>query len=216
MCQDQEHTTCPQERFGVFAKPDEAALKHAESCEACRRALSFVQRLRNVLEEERAAAEAPQGFAEKVMLSVRDNPQRGTRHIAERVQKRTVGRSGGMLKAARRYAVPLLVSAAAAMFFLVASAFWQFRVNRMYRFVYTNAEARYEQRSDATASFVMVDGGKANVTGIIADGAVYLVGQMDDEVLGETCVFAYADDQWRTLERKVTAIGDADLAARGS
>lgn len=206
---------CPDEAYGALAEADEALREHAAACPDCRRRLEFIETLKDALAADRAALEPPAGLAERIVTAAHVTPQTFSRRISERYERRAARRHAGAFSYLRRYWPAYAASAAAALLFCAISVFWYVtgpRADRMYRAVYTSAEARREQRAAAKPRWVLVSGGVADVSNILPDGEVYLVGQ-SDEALGEVCIFAYADGQWRLLEERVGRLDDAVLTA---
>lgn len=213
MQEEQKKMQCPEEPFGAFADPDEALIEHARSCPKCRDYLGFVNVLRETLAEDKEVEASTEGFADRVIGVVKATSQTKSRRISDRYSKRTARYSRGVLTTFRRYLPAFAISAAAAMLFLVGSAFWELRVNRMYKWTLTRPETRREQRryARAGAKIITVQGGMADVSGVLPDGEFYLIGQ-PGKIEGEICLWAYSGDQWNTLRDKVGRIDDEALS----
>jgi len=174
----------------------------------------LAERLAEAFRAEGASG-ASEGFADRVLARCEKQAVHRS-GASRRYEKMLLTESRRWREFARGYSKAITVSAVAAALLLSLSAYWYFKPVVSDRAMVEAAlrsadpEMRRAQRQQATAYATNIRDGTANVSGIIADGQVYLVGQRDD-VTGELCIFAYQENQWRALDNTLGARGDAAL-----
>ncbi|MBN1809460.1 MAG: hypothetical protein JW909_10370 [Planctomycetes bacterium] len=180
----------------------------------------LAERIAELMQGESRSA-APEGFAQRVIAAVEEVRFRGK--ASRRYERITESQKRSWRAFSAGYRKTFVAAAALVFAILGLSVYWRFEQAASSRaFMQAmlmpasvtgmDPEKRRRQRVDGYEMEVSaaVTDGTADVSRMIPNGPVYLVGQRDD-VTGEVCIFAYSESQWRTLDEMLGGRGDRIL-----
>ena len=164
----------------------------------------LAERITQIAKADADAVKVSANFADRVMAALTKTRVHGL--ASSRYEKMITAEHRRFSNFVRAHTRFFSMTAAAAAVLLVLSAYWVVKTPPADRMLVAavmkgfDPKVRHQQRMQAEEFIASVIDGRADVSGYIPDGPVYLVGQRDDQT-GEVCIFAYRPDQWKALTR---------------